>query len=106
MAGCRTLVVVDDITGLPDDLDLDIEGDLARTESVLRVHVESRRYGKPMTVVEGFDDTAVDLKSLASGLKRQLGAGGTVEKSRIEIQGDHRQRLPDLLRKEGFAVES
>jgi len=98
--------VVDDITGLPDDLDLDIEGDLARTESVLRVHVESRRYGKPMTVVEGFDDSAVDLKTLASGLKQRLGAGGTVEDGRIEIQGDHRQRLPALLDEEGFVVES
>jgi translation initiation factor 1 len=98
--------VVDDITGLPDDLDLDIEEDLSRTETVLRVHVESRRYGKPMTVVEGFDETSVDLKTLASGLKQRLGAGGTVERDTIEIQGDHQRRIPDILREEGFTVET
>mgnify|MGYP002760924015 CR=1 FL=1 len=98
--------MVDDITGLPDDLDLDIEGDLARTETVLRVRVESRRYGKPMTIVEGFDDTSIDLRELASGLKQRLGAGGTVEGETVEIQGDHRRRLPELLRDEGFAVET
>lgn len=103
---CRTPVVVDDITGLPDDLDLDIEEDLARTETVLGVRVESRRYGKPMTIVEGFEDTTIDLEELASGLKQQLGAGGTVEGETIEIQGDHRRRLPALLREEGFSVET
>ncbi|MFW5978223.1 MAG: stress response translation initiation inhibitor YciH [Halohasta sp.] len=98
--------MVDDITGLPDDLDLDIEEDLARTETVLRVRVESRRYGKPMTIVEGFEDATIDLQELASGLKRQLGAGGTVEGETIEIQGDHQRRLPELLREEGFRVET
>lgn len=98
--------MVDDITGLPDDLDLDIEGDLARTETVLGVRVESRRYGKPMTIIEGFEDANIDLQELASGLKRQLGAGGTVEGDTIEIQGDHRRRLPEILREEGFTVET
>jgi len=98
--------VVDDITGLPDDLDLDIEEDMARTETVLRVRMESRRYGKPMTIVEGFEDTGIDLQELASGLKRQLGAGGTVEGETIEIQGDHQRRLPELLREEGFTVDT
>ncbi|XVH30551.1 translation initiation factor [Haloferacaceae archaeon DSL9] len=98
--------MVDDITGLPDDLDLDIEGDLERAETILRVRVESRRYGKPMTIVEGFERSGAELKGLASTLKRKLGAGGTVEGSTIEIQGDHRQRLPDLLRAEGYAVET
>ena len=98
--------MVDDITGLPDDLDLDIEDDLARTETVLRVRMESRRYGKPMTIVEGFEDTGIDLKELASGLKQQLGAGGTVEGETIEIQGDHQRRLPELLREEGFTVNT
>ncbi|ATW87899.1 translation initiation factor 1 [Halohasta litchfieldiae] len=106
MLESRTPIVVDDITGLPDDLDLDIEEDLARTETVLSVRMESRRYGKPMTIVEGFEDTTIDLKELASGLKQRLGAGGTVEGETIEIQGDHQRRLPELLREEGFAVDA
>lgn len=97
--------MADDITGLPDDLDIDLEGDLARSETVLSVRVESRRYNKPMTIVEGFDPEAVNLKELASTLKRKLGAGGTVEDDTIEIQGDHRDRIAGLLEQEGFRVE-
>jgi len=93
-----------DVTGLPDDLG--IGEDLTRAEQRLSVRVESRRYGKPMTIVEGFDDDSVDLKQLASTLKRRLATGGTVEKETrtIELQGDHADRLPPILRDEGFQV--
>ena len=90
-----------DVTGLPDDLG--IGDDLARAEQELAVRVESRRYGKPVTVVEGFEG-GVDLRTLASTLKRRLATGGTVDEGRIELQGDHAGRLPDVLREEGFRV--
>lgn len=92
----------DPLTGLPDDLDLG--RDLERTEQVLRVRVESRRYGKPMTIVEGFGKD-FDRKSLATTLKKQLGTGGTVKEGNIELQGDHRDRVSELLRDEGYTVE-
>lgn len=83
--------------------DLDPMADLDRAETTLSIRVESRRYGKPMTVVEGFGGHT-DLKTLASTLKKQLGTGGTVEDGTVELQGDHRDRLPELLEKEGYAV--
>ncbi|WP_254536854.1 stress response translation initiation inhibitor YciH [Halomarina litorea] len=92
-----------DVTGLPDDLG--IGDDLARAEQHLTVRVESRRYGKPMTIVEGFEDDSVDLRELASTLKRRLATGGTVDGGHIELQGDHAARLPDVLREEGFQVD-
>jgi translation initiation factor 1 len=88
--------------GLPDDLGLD--EDLARAELTLTVRVERRRYNKPMTLVEGFDDDLVDLDDLASTLKRRLATGGTVRDDHIELQGNHATRLPDVLRDEGFTV--
>ena len=88
--------------GLPDDLGLD--EDLARAELTLTVRVERRRYNKPTTLVEGFEDDVVDLRDLASTLKRRLATGGTVRDGRIELQGDHRARLPEILRDEGFQV--
>lgn len=91
---------IDPVTGLPEDLG--IEDDLSR-ESELTIRIEKRRYDKPVTIVEGFDE-GVDLDDLASELKRAVGAGGTVDDGRIEIQGDHRARLPDLLADRGFAV--
>lgn len=90
------------VSGLPDELGID--DDLARADQRATVRVESRRYGKPMTVVEGLDPGAIDLKELASELKRALAVGGTVEDDRIELQGDHAKRVPDLLREQGFEV--
>lgn len=82
----------------------DLMSDLDRAEATLTVRVERRRYNKPVTVVEGFPSN-VDRKALASDLKRRLGAGGTVEDDHIEIQGDHSDRLPEILEGEGFTVE-
>ena len=93
-----------DVTGLPDDLG--IGEDLARAEQRVSIRVESRRYGKPTTVVEGLDPSAVDRDALASTLKRRLAVGGTVTDGRIELQGAHGDRLREALRDEGFAVET
>lgn len=90
-----------DVAGLPEELGID--DDFARADTVLTISVESRRYGKPMTVVEGFAP-GTDLKALASSLKKQLGTGGTVEDDHVELQGDHRERLPPLLEAEGYTV--
>nr|WP_244531478.1 stress response translation initiation inhibitor YciH [Halogranum amylolyticum] len=90
------------MTGLPDDLGID--ADLQRTHQVLTVRVDTRRYGKPVTVVAGFDGDT-DVKALASDLKRTLACGGTVEDGEIELQGNHLQRVPDLLRERGYDTE-
>ena len=90
-------------TGLPDDLG--IGEDLARAEQRLRIRTETRRYGKPVTIVYGFDTRAINLKDVASTLKKRLGVGGTVEGESIELQGDHVDRLPAILEDEGFQVE-
>lgn len=92
----------DDITGLPDDLGLG--EDLARSEQHASISVESRRYGKPTTVVSGLDPKSTDLGSLASTLKARLAVGGTVTDGRIELQGEHDRRLRDALEDEGFRV--
>lgn len=93
---------ISDVAGLPDDLG--VGEDLARAEQRLTVRVESRRYGKPVTIVEGFDDDAVDVGALASTLKKRLATGGTVAEGRIELQGDHEDRVPEVLADEGFRV--
>ena len=89
-----------------DDLldDLDSHGDLTTTEQTLTIRIEERRYGKPMTIVEGFDLPTSELRTTASDLKRSLGTGGTAGDDRVELQGDHRGRLPALLRERGYDV--
>ncbi|MFP9191478.1 translation initiation factor [Natronosalvus vescus] len=95
---------------MPDDLEdllneLDAQDDLTVAEQVLSIRVEKRRYGKPVTIIEGFDLPKSGLQTTASELKGALGTGGTVEEGRIELQGDHRGRVPELLRDHGFRVE-
>jgi translation initiation factor 1 len=92
------------ITGLPEELD--IEGDLARAEQRVSIRTEERRYGKAMTIVEDIDTETIDVSELASELKSQLATGGTVDDGRIELQGDHTDRLPDLLADRGYSVET
>ncbi|MDG5819639.1 translation initiation factor [Natronococcus sp. A-GB7] len=91
-----------------DDLldELDSHGDLEAAEQLLSIRMEKRRYGKPVTIVEGFDLPDAEIKSIASDLKSSVGTGGTVDEGRIELQGDHRDRAPELLREHGFDVET
>ncbi|ELZ81511.1 translation initiation factor [Haloferax larsenii] len=90
-----------------DDLDIpdDPLSDLDRATQELTVRTETRRYGKQMVIIEGFQ-TDTDIDDLASDLKSALGTGGTVKDDRIEIQGDHEKRVRELLRDRGYGVEN
>ena len=92
----------DDLDDLLDELDS--QSDLETSQQMLSIRTESRRYDKPVTIVEGFDLESDEIKSIASDLKSSIGAGGTVDDGRIELQGDHRDRVPDLLRERGYDV--
>jgi translation initiation factor 1 len=71
-----------------------------------RLRIErAGRKGKTVTVVEGLPRNTVFLKALARGLKRSCGTGGTVIEDRIEIQGDHLEKLRELLRGKGWTVK-
>ncbi|EMA44586.1 translation initiation factor Sui1 [Halococcus morrhuae DSM 1307] len=92
------------VTGLPEELN--IEDDLERSQQQVSIRVDERRYGKAMTIVDGLDLADDDVSELASELKSQLATGGTVDEGRIELQGDHSDRLPELLADRGFTVEA
>jgi translation initiation factor 1 len=66
--------------------------------------MDTRRYGKAVTVVEGFTDDA-NVGALARELKRYVAAGGTVKDGHVELQGDHRQKVIAFLRAKGYTVE-
>jgi translation initiation factor 1 len=60
------------------------------------------RGGKGVTVVTGLPLDAAGLEELAGKLKRSCGAGGAVRGDRIEIQGEHRDKLVAELAKLGY----
>jgi translation initiation factor 1 len=63
------------------------------------------RGGKAVTVITGLRWDAAQLDELAARLKRLCGAGGAAKDGRIEIQGDHRDRLVAELCRLGFAAK-
>jgi len=75
-------------------------------DGVVRVQRESKgRKGKTVTLVSGVPLGDEALRSLLSELKRQCGAGGTIKDGAIEIQGDHRAKLVEELKKRGYTVK-
>jgi translation initiation factor 1 len=69
-----------------------------------RVAVEKRKKGKQVTVVRGLSAAENDLPALLTQLKTACGAGGTLQEDSLEIQGDHRERISELLSKIGYRL--
>jgi translation initiation factor 1 len=73
-------------------------------DGVVRVSRESKgRGGKTVTVVRGLPLDAGALAALGKRLRTACGSGGTVKDGVLEVQGDHAQRVIELLQAEGFA---
>lgn len=63
------------------------------------------RRGKGVTVAWDLGLGEADLQELAATLKAKCGSGGTAKDGRIEIQGDHRDRVAAELEKLGYKVK-
>ena len=76
----------------------------ARIVAKLRVE-KTGRGGKTVTVVCGLPHNAEFLSKLAQELKRACGTGGTVVEDGVELQGDLRNRVREVLMKRGYGVK-
>jgi len=94
---------IDPNFGLPTESDVFEE--IAKSEQHIKVSTDRRRYGKFITLVSGFSKH-VDLKAIAKSLKEKLACGGTVKDSTIELQGNHRKQVKQILVKLGFQEDT
>jgi len=92
------------VCGLPEELCMCEQ--IAKEQQKIRILTDTRRYGKVVTVVEGIDSTDIDLNDLARKLKTRCAAGGTAKEGRIELQGDHKRKVREVLVELGFSVEN
>jgi len=87
--------------GLPEELCVCDE--MTREGQKIRIHTDRRRYGKYITIVEGFEN--VDVHKIAKELKAKLACGGTHKKDVVELQGNHVTRVKKVLVGMGFSED-
>ncbi|MBI4014524.1 MAG: translation initiation factor [Candidatus Aenigmarchaeota archaeon] len=75
---------------------------IAKESKKITVIVEKRRYGKFATIIKGIEDSQINVKDVTSKLKTKLACGGTYKNGEIELRGNHRDRVKEILIKEGF----
>ncbi len=73
---------------------------------VAKLRLEKQgRGGKAVTVIYGLPNNVEFLKALSQELKRACGTGGTVAEDTVELNGDLRERVRELLTKKGWTVK-
>jgi translation initiation factor 1 len=80
-----------------------VEETLPPEEQKLKVRIEKKgRGGKTAVVVKGFIGSEDDLKDLAKTIKTKCGTGGSAKDGEIIIQGEMRNKVLEVLQKEGY----
>ena len=78
----------------------------APSDGIVRVSRETKgRGGKAVTVVKGLQLDAAALVKLGQQLKAACGSGGTVKDGVVEVQGDHCERVIEVLKGQGHSVK-
>jgi len=92
------------ICGLPKDLC--VCGEIGKEQQRIRIRLETRKWGKATTMVEGINNKDTDLPGLAQKLKNFCACGGTAKNGQIMLQGDHREKVRQYLIKLGYPEEN
>ena len=75
--------------------------EIAKSDQQIHIKTAKKKFGKTATLVSGFDK-GIDIKKTAKKLKAELGCGGTIKSGEIELQGDHRKKIKQILISFGF----
>ena len=97
------MAAICNLCGLPDELCICQE--IAKEQQKSNHQYSEKEVWKMVTIVEGIDDTAIDINQLAKILKGACASGGTVKGRTIELQGEHKKRASQVLKKNGYQVE-
>ena len=70
----------------------------------IKVYTTKKKFGKLVTIVEGLEEGELD--KIAKELKRTLACGGSSKEGVIVLQGEHRDKIRQLLAKMGYQEDS
>ncbi len=98
------MAVICSTCGLPDDLCAC--GELAKDSTKIIIRLETRRFRKKGTMIEGLDPKLNNLGTVARSLKNKYACGGTAKEGYIFLQGDHRDTIKETLIGLGFSADS
>ncbi len=86
--------------GLPTDICVCEE--IGKEQQRIRIRLETRKWGKAVTIVDGISEKEANLSRLAQKLKSFCACGGTAKNEEIILQGDHRDKVKEYLIREGY----
>jgi len=90
--------------GLPQDLC--VCETIAKESQKIEIGMIKKKFGKKYTIISGIDEKEINMKDLIKNLKERLACGGTAKTGIIELQGDHKNQVRDILINMGFAPET
>ncbi|MBS7607421.1 MAG: translation initiation factor [Candidatus Bathyarchaeia archaeon] len=92
------------VCGLPKDIC--VCGEISKEQQKIKVRLETRKFKKAMTLIEGLDSKDVDLGRLAQKMKAYCACGGTAKNGQIMLQGDQREKVYQFLIQMGYPKEN
>jgi len=92
------------ICGLPRDICVCEE--IGKEQQRIKIRLETRKWGRAATIIEGIDDKDTDIGKLAKKMKTFCACGGTAKNGQILLQGDHREKVGAYLIQLGYPQEN
>jgi translation initiation factor 1 len=94
------MVEICPICGLPKDIC--VCGEISKEQQKIMVRMETRKFRRAITIIEGLDSKETNLKQLAKKMKNFCACGGTAKNGQILLQGDQRERANIFLVQVGY----
>ncbi|MBN1156065.1 translation initiation factor [Candidatus Woesearchaeota archaeon] len=77
---------------------------IAKETQKIEVKLQKMKFGKIHTIISGIEDKNISLKELAKKLKSEFACGGTHKNGVIDLQGNHKERVRQVLTEMGFSL--